>query len=133
MNQERTSRGLRPLRVNKRLSKAASRHAQDMVARNYFAHDTQGGGNFVDRIENAGYVAPHSFPSLGEDLAAGSGDLGTARSIVESWMGSPGHRANILDRKFRELGIGVALGMPGGDNGLGGATYALDFGSGGRR
>src|SRR6476646_7886697 len=55
VNQERTSRGLRPLRVNKRLSKAARRHAQDMVTRDYFAHDTAGGGNFVDRIENAGY------------------------------------------------------------------------------
>ena len=133
VNQERTSRGLRPLRVNQRLSKAARRHAEDMVARDYFAHDTQGGGNFVDRIEQAGYVAPHSFPSLGEDLAAGSGDLGSARAIVKSWMESPGHRANILNRKFRELGIGVALGMPGGDGGLGGATYAIDFGSGGRR
>lgn len=131
VNQERTQRGLRPLRVNRRLSNAAARHARDMVARDYFSHDTLGGGDFVRRIRAAGYVAPRSYPSLGEDLAAGSGDLGSAREIVKAWMESPGHRANILNRKFRELGIGVALGMPGGDSDA--ATYAIDFGSGGRR
>ena len=133
VNQERTRRGLRALRFNRRLSQAAAGHARDMVSRDYFSHDTAGGGSFVDRIVKAGYIAQNSFPSLGEDLAWGDGTLGTARSIVRSWMASPGHRANILSRKFRELGIGVALGVPGGDAGLGGATYAIDFGSGGRR
>jgi uncharacterized protein YkwD len=70
------------------------------------------------------------FPTLGEDLAWGSGTLGTPREIVASWMASPGHRANILDRKFREGGMGVAFGDPGA--GEDGVTYALDFGSGGR-
>jgi uncharacterized protein YkwD len=133
VNQERTKRGLKPLRVNRRLSKAAAGHARDMVNRDYFSHDSAGGGSFVDRIKRAGYVAANAFPSLGEDLAAGSGTLGSARAIVKSWMESPGHRANILNRKFREMGIGVVLGMPGGDDGMGSATYAIDFGSGGRR
>jgi uncharacterized protein YkwD len=132
VNQERTRRHLVPLRLNKRLSQAAAGHARDMVARDYFAHDTQGGGNFVSRIVKTGYVAPHAFPSLGEDLAWGSGTLGTAREILKGWMNSPGHRANILCRKFHEMGMGVAIGVPGGDNGMGGATFALDFGSGGR-
>ena len=131
VNQERTQRGLKPLRVNKRLSKAAAKHARDMASRGYFSHDTEGGGDFVSRIKSAGYISRASFPSLGEDLAYGSGSLGSARAIVQSWMESPGHRANILCRKFRELGIGVAFGDPGA--GQPGAIYAIDFGSGGRR
>jgi uncharacterized protein YkwD len=130
VNQERSSRGLRPLKANKRLAKAASGHARDMNARGYFSHDTEGGGTFVDRIRKAGYMPARVFPTLGEDLAWGSGTLGTPREIVAAWMASPGHRANILDRKFREAGMGVAFGDPGA--GLDGVTYALDFGSGGR-
>ena len=131
VNQERTSRGLKPLKANRRLSKAAGRHAQDMVAKGYFSHDSLNGASFVDRIRRAGYVQKRAFPSLGEDLAWGSGELGTPREIVQSWMESPGHRANILSKKFREAGMGVAFGDPGA--GEEGVTYALDFGSGGRR
>jgi uncharacterized protein YkwD len=130
VNQERSSRGLKPLKANKRLAKAAAGHARDMNARGYFSHDTEGGGTFVDRIRKAGYMPTRVFPTLGEDLAWGSGTLGTPREIVASWMASPGHRANILDRKFREGGMGVAFGDPGA--GEDGVTYALDFGSGGR-
>jgi uncharacterized protein YkwD len=130
VNQERTSRGLKPLKANRRLAKAAVGHARDMVVKGYFSHDSADGRSFVDRIRNAGYIAPRAFPSLGEDLAWGSGTLGTPRDIVQSWMESPGHRANILDRKFREAGLGVAFGDPGA--GMDGVTYALDFGSGGR-
>src|SRR4051794_4074749 len=130
VNQERTSRGLRPLKANRRLAEAARSHASDMNARGYFSHDTLGGGNFVDRIRKAGYVPARVLPSLGEDLAWGSGALGTPREIVQYWMKSPGHRANILDRKFREAGMGVAFGDVGAGDGI---TYALDFGSGGRR
>jgi uncharacterized protein YkwD len=131
VNQERTSRGLRPLKSNRRLSKAAGGHARDMVARGYFSHDSANGASFVDRIRKAGYVPARAFPSLGEDLAWGSGPLGTPREIVQGWMNSPGHRANILDPKFREGGMGVAFGDVGvGEDGV---TYALDFGSGGRK
>ncbi|MEA2483620.1 MAG: hypothetical protein QOC55_1567 [Thermoleophilaceae bacterium] len=130
VNQERSSRGLKPLKANKRLANAATSHARDMNARGYFSHDTEGGGTFVDRIRKAGYMPTRVFPTLGEDLAWGSGTLGTPREIVAAWMASPGHRANILDRKFREGGMGVAFGDPGA--GEDGVTYALDFGSGGR-
>jgi uncharacterized protein YkwD len=131
VNQERTSRGLKPLKSNRRLANAARNHARDMVARGYFSHDSMNGASFVDRIRKAGYVSARAFPSLGEDLAWGSGSLGTPREIVESWMDSPGHRANILSPKFREGGMGVAFGDPGA--GEEGVTYALDFGSGGRK
>ena len=130
VNQERTSRGLKPLKLNRRLTRAAGAHSRDMTARGYFSHDTAGGGTFVDRIRKAGYVPSKALPSLGEDLAWGSGPLGTPRAIVKSWMESPGHRANILFRKFREAGVGVAFGDPGA--GEDGVAYTLDFGSGGR-
>jgi uncharacterized protein YkwD len=130
VNQERSSRGLEPLKLNRRLTRAAVGHARDMDARGYFSHDTEGGGTFVDRIRKVGYVPAHAFPSLGEDLAWGSGTLGTPRAIVQGWMESPEHRANILSTKFREAGMGVGFGDPGA--GEDGVTYALDFGSGGR-
>jgi uncharacterized protein YkwD len=131
VNQERTSRGLRPLKSNRHLARAAGGHARDMVARGYFSHDSTNGASFVDRIRKAGYVPSRAFPSLGEDLAWGSGPLGTPREIVQSWMESPGHRANILNPRFREGGMGVAFGDVGA--GEDGVTYALDFGSGGRK
>src|SRR4051794_2078122 len=131
VNQERTSRGLRPLKSNRRLAKAAGGHARDMVVRGYFSHDSANGATFVDRIRKAGYVPGRALPTLGEDLAWGSGTLGTPREIVSGWMHSPGHRANILDPKFREGGMGVAFGDPGA--GANGMLYTLDFGSGGRK
>ena len=54
-------------------------------------------------------------------------DQGSPESIVKAWMNSPGHRANILNRDFRELGIGFSVGSPGGDNEPGG-IYTADFG-----
>jgi uncharacterized protein YkwD len=130
VNQERTSRGLKPLRSNRRLARAAFGHARDMNQRGYFSHDSANGGSFVDRIRRAGYVAGRFLPDLGEDLAWGSGDLGTPRAIVQSWMQSPPHRRNILDPDFRDGGMGVDFGDPGA--GEDGVTYAIDFGSGGR-
>lgn len=123
VNQERSSRGLKPLKANRRLAAAARRHSQDMGLKGYFSHDSLNGASFVDRIRRAGYRAV----SLGENIAWGSGDLGSPREIVAGWMASPGHRANILNRKFREAGMGVAFGDPGA--GEDGVTYTLDFGS----
>jgi uncharacterized protein YkwD len=124
LNQQRARHGMGRLRVNGRLSTAARRHAADMARRNYFSHDTKGGGDFAHRILKTGYDAT----SLGENIAWGSGYLGSPRAIVRSWMNSPGHRSNILNRRFREIGIGVAIGDVGA--GQRGATYATDFGSG---
>jgi uncharacterized protein YkwD len=131
VNQERTSRGLTPLRANRHLIRAASGHARDMVMQGYFSHDSVGGRTFVDRIRKAGYLTARALPALGEDLGWGSGELGTPREIVEAWMESPDHRKNILDQKFHEAGMGVAFGDSGADDD--GVTYALDFGSSGRR
>jgi uncharacterized protein YkwD len=128
LNAERTQRGLRPLKVNRRLARAATAHAADMVRREYFSHDTLIGTSFVTRIRRTGYLSGPRAWIVGENLAWGSGDRSTPAAIVRAWMNSPGHRANILQRRFREVGIGLALGAPEFPDETA-ATYATDFGA----
>jgi uncharacterized protein YkwD len=127
INAQRDRYGLRPLKLNKRLSRAARGHARDMVRRDYFAHDSLGGGTFVDRIRRSGYLRGASSWSVGENLAWGSHERSAPRTITEMWMNSPGHRANILSASFREIGIGLAIGGP--NAGGQAATYATEFGA----
>jgi uncharacterized protein YkwD len=128
VNRERTKRGRVKLRHNSRLAAAALRHARDMATRDYFAHDSPTGTDFLDRIQSTGYLAPANAWEVGENLAWGSGSLATPRAIVAGWMRSPGHRANILKRAFREAGIGVVRGAPVSGAGPNAATYANEFG-----
>jgi uncharacterized protein YkwD len=125
LNKERASRGLRKLRADARLRRAADRHAGDMVAKRYFDHDSKSGASFVTRIKRTGWTRARRSWTVGENLGYGSGALATPRSMVRAWMHSSGHRANILGRQFKMIGIGVADGAPTGG---GGATYATDFG-----
>jgi uncharacterized protein YkwD len=95
-----------------------------MVARRFFAHEA-GRSTVQSRIKKTGYIRGNW--SLGENIAWGSGALATPQAIVNGWMHSPGHRANILRGQFKDIGIGIRLGAPG--QGLsGGATYVTDFG-----
>ena len=125
INAERRSRGLAPLRQNARLALAGSRHVKDMVRARYFSHHSRGGRAFDDRIVRTGYARGRRA-SVGENLAWGTGELATPRAIVKGWMKSPGHRANILQPAFREIGIAVRTGNP--QTGRSGATYATEFG-----
>ena len=128
LNKQRKAHGRRALKANRRLAKAARKHARDMVEHNYFSHTSLGGASFVDRIMRQDYVNPGEGWTLGENLAWGSYQLATPKSIVRSWMHSPGHRASILNPKFREIGIGVVRGAPvsGTENA---ATYSTSFGT----
>jgi uncharacterized protein YkwD len=127
LNAERSRRGLPRLRLNEKLSTAADRHSRDMVARNFFSHDSPSGASFVDRVRRTGYLRSARSWSLGENLAWGSGGRGTPEQIVRAWMNSPGHRANVLTGRYREVGIGVAEGAPVRAGGVA-ATYTTDFG-----
>jgi uncharacterized protein YkwD len=122
LNAQRRKYGLRPLHVNRKLSLASRRHARSMAAHHYFAH-----GDFVGRIRAVHYLSGISSWIVGENIAWGSQRLGTPAEIVQAWMDSPPHRANILSRSFREIGIGVSRGAPvkGVSDGV---TYATDFG-----
>jgi uncharacterized protein YkwD len=127
INVERRERGRSALRHNPGLALAGQRHARDMVSRRYFAHVSRAGTEFSQRIRRTGYLRGASRAVLGENLAWGGGRLATPRQIVRSWMRSPGHRANMLQRRFSEVGIGVVRSLP--VRGLGrGATYAAEFG-----
>jgi uncharacterized protein YkwD len=124
-NRTRAARGLPRLDPNPRLRDAASRHSDQMVAGGFFSHVTPDGDDIGDRIGRTGYGGNGAY-SLAENLGAGTGELSTPAEIHQAWMESPGHRANLLRRDLRDIGIGVALGMPGA--GADGATYTVDFG-----
>jgi uncharacterized protein YkwD len=125
-NQIRSEAGLPVLKDNAKLRKAALGQSADMVSNGYFDHTSPDGDTFVDRILGAGYAKKTDGWTLGENLAWGTGDLSTAQGVMNAWMASPGHKANILKKAYREVGIGIRLGVPT-DNGVG-ATMTADFG-----
>lgn len=127
VNRERTRRGMRELRTNSRLSRAAASHTRDMIEQHYFEHVSQTGQNVVDRLLSTGYLGKVTNWLVGENLAWGIGSLSTPREIVISWMNSPGHRRNILKRRFREIGVGVVFNAPT-SNAPVAATYTNTFG-----
>jgi uncharacterized protein YkwD len=125
-NKVRAQNGLSPLRENRRLRRAARAHSHDMTAAGYFEHTAPDGTTMVQRILRADYVRDEQGWMLGENLAWGTGSLGTPRGAMKAWMASPGHRANILKAGFRELGVGVVARVP--SSAAAGATYTVDFG-----
>jgi uncharacterized protein YkwD len=125
-NQIRADRGLPPLKENLRLRRAALGHSNDMVSRGFFEHTTPGGETMVDRIMATRYASPRVGWALGENLAWGTGSFATPLGAVQAWMESPGHRANILKRAYRDMGVGLVLGVPVSD--AAGGTYTVDFG-----
>jgi uncharacterized protein YkwD len=101
VNVERRKANLQSLTLNSQLGQAAQNHTNDMVSKSYFSHTSPSGGTMTSRVNATGYV----YSTIGENIAAGSS---TANTTMTQWMNSPGHRANILNPKFRELGVGYA-------------------------
>lgn len=128
LNRARSRYGLPPLRLNPKLSRAARRHSRDMVRRRYFAHDSLDGRSAFDRMRATRYVPRNASWVLGENIGWGSGSLSAPMSLVRAWMHSPGHRRNILDGRFRDIGIGIVPGSPVPTGGSSPATYTTDFG-----
>ena len=104
LNAERAQRDLPPLSRRRALDRAAEAHARDMADRAFFAHESPDGSEPHERILRAGYRRARL---TGENLAKGEREAGTAASIVDGWMHSPGHRANILRAAFEEIGIAI--------------------------
>jgi uncharacterized protein YkwD len=127
LNAERRAHGLSPLRLSRPLSQAAAGHSGDMVSRRYFAHTAPGGPSFLERVRHSGYLRSARNWLLGENLAWGTRGRSSARAIVRAWMHSPRHRKAILTPAYRDLGVGIAPGVPG-SAAAGGATYTADFG-----
>lgn len=99
VNKERAKAGCRALGNDSRLALAAQRHSDDMSARNYFSHTSLDGTEFDQRITRAGYPNPG-----GENIAQG---YTSAAQVMQGWMNSDGHRRNILDCSFKNVGVGV--------------------------
>jgi uncharacterized protein YkwD len=107
VNQERTKRGLRPVKADPEMTRVARAHSIDMFARGYFSHYSPEKKDPFDRMRQAGV----KFLTAGENLALGR----TLKICHEGLMNSPGHKANILNPSFGRLGIGI---MDGGIYGL---------------
>jgi uncharacterized protein YkwD len=125
INEARAKRGLPRLETAGSLTEAASSHSRSMVANDFFSHESPSGTTPKARIAAAGYLDGASSWAIGETIAWGSGAMASPSSIVRSWLRSPGHRAILLDGRYDEVGIGIALGAP---NGGSGATFTGDFG-----
>jgi uncharacterized protein YkwD len=112
LNNERASRGLRKLRLSHKLASSAQFQSQDMIDRHYFEHQRRGGPDLVKRIKRTGYFRRVRSWSVGENIAWGTSDYATPSSLVKAWMESSGHRENILNPDFREIGVGLRIGAP---------------------
>lgn len=100
-NKARLAEGLAPLAVSSLLNTSAEYKVDDMVAKQYFEHDSPTGEGVSDLGERAGY----NYVIMGENLALG--DFANAEDLVDAWMNSPGHRANILSPKYQDIGVSV--------------------------
>ncbi|PRR79218.1 CAP domain-containing protein [Clostridium luticellarii] len=101
VNVERNKNGLAPLKANAELSKVAATKAQDMIDKNYFSHTSPTYGSPFDMMSKFGI----KYTTAGENIAYGQK---TPEEVMNGWMNSSGHRANILNSNFTEIGVGVA-------------------------
>lgn len=106
INAERSQRGMAPLATDPRLTSAAQAHACDSATRGRMGHEGSDGSTLADRVQREGY----RYRSIAENVALGY--PGPA-AVVQGWMGSSGHRRNILTRNARDAGIGLAVGRDG--------------------
>jgi uncharacterized protein YkwD len=130
VNQERARHGELPLSVNAQLAKAARLHSQDMLEGDYFAHVAPDGETPLQRVTDSGYI-PNSQVgyTIGENIAWGTLYLATPSSIVNAWIASPEHLANILNGAYRDTAIAVAPAAPPSlADGQAGAIYTQEFG-----
>ncbi|MBK3637924.1 CAP domain-containing protein [Streptomyces sp. MBT97] len=115
VNEERSKAGCGPLTEDPQLRRSAQGHSDDMAARDFFDHVNPDGADPGQRITAAGY----RWSTYGENIAKGQQ---TAESVMTSWMNSEGHRANILNCSFKNIGIGI-------HDGSGGPWWTQNFGA----
>lgn len=106
VNQERAANGLKPLTVNSLLTKTATLKSEDMAKLNYFDHQSPTYGSPFDMMKQYGI----SYRTAGENIAMGQT---TPQQVMQGWMNSPGHRANILNSSFTQIGVGIAKNAQG--------------------
>jgi uncharacterized protein YkwD len=128
VNADRARHGVRALRGDGDLRRAAGRHSRDMVRRGFFSHVTPSGADLSDRLRRTGYIHGRGDRDVGETLAFGTGTPATPRGVVAGWIASPLHHRVLLGSAFHEVGVGVAAGVPDPSGRVKGATYTLETG-----
>jgi uncharacterized protein YkwD len=129
INGERSKRGMSALRAATTLASAALGHSTEMVAGKFMSHSSRGGGGVKLRAIKAAYIPNATCSSLlGETIAFGAGSLATPARLVSSLMKDAAHRRTLLDRRFRDAGVGYALGAPMSGVGGSSATVTVDLG-----
>lgn len=130
INQVRAQNGLGALQLSGALNQAAEAHSRAMAARGFFEHDSADGSSFWKRVERFYPSRGFRYWSAGENLAYGSPSI-SVNGAVRAWMGSPGHRANILSTNWREIGIAAvhADSAPGVYAGRPATIITTDFGT----
>lgn len=129
INQVRAQNGLGALRSSNALAEAAEFHSKSMASRGFFAHESADGSTFWKRVERFYPSRGFRYWSAGENLAYGSPSM-SADGAVRAWMGSPGHRANMLSATWTEIGIGAVHvdSAPGVYAGRPATIITTDFG-----
>ncbi|CAN5851589.1 hypothetical protein BH23ACT11_BH23ACT11_09120 [soil metagenome] len=129
-NEARAEHGVSKICIQGALMIAAQKHAEDMIQREYYAHETPEGVTPADRVSNDGY----DFATTGENnnmatkSSGGEPDRDELKDTVKSWMDSPGHRENLLNPAFREIGIGFFSGQYKGNIDTT-TMYVVEFGT----
>jgi uncharacterized protein YkwD len=130
INAFRRTNGLRPLRLSRALTAAARQHSTEMAARGYFSHSSADGSSFDRRIARY-YPRGHSrFWAVGENLLWSSPSV-DAGGALQMWKDSPPHRENLLNGRWREIGLSAVhvLSAPGAYGGNAVTIVTADFGA----
>ncbi len=129
VNQIRASHGLRALKLSNRLSAAATQQSASMGAKGFFGHNSSDGTAFWKRIRRYYTDRNYRYWSVGENLLWSSPDLDAAQAL-DMWMKSPNHRANLLSKNWREIGLSAihVEAAPGAFEGLDVTIVTADFG-----
>jgi uncharacterized protein YkwD len=130
LNAVRADHGLRPLRLEAGLTTAAAHHSVEMVESGYFGHESPDGSEFWKRIKRFYPRVPNCSWEVGENLMWKAPAV-SAKGAVRAWLRSPGHRENLLDRGYRDVGIAAihAVDAPGVYGLRQVVVLTVDFGS----
>jgi uncharacterized protein YkwD len=112
INEERAAVGRQPLAASGHLDRSAAGHSADMVRHGYLAHEREGRPTLAARVRAAGYFDGAATALFSENIGVAAIGGATARVLLDAWMQSPDHRANILHPMFRDIGIGTAFAQP---------------------
>lgn len=130
LNATRTAHGLRRLVLSPSLQKAAAAHSQSMLRDGFFAHESANGTSFVARVKRFYTPSGYNAWSAGENLLYNTAEMDAATAIA-AWLASPPHRENMLDPRWREVGIASLHASSAGGTFGGEPTWVItmDFGA----